>query len=177
MKQTKIVKCPSCGVVLEVRNSQKEEVKIIKCPQCGKSLRVRFQQQAEETIDAETFIPRHSEENDTELAGKCCTACKVFIICEGRRYELQEGNNIVGRKSKISTADVQLEVADLYISRQNAVVKVRKTGNNLLVTIANHKNLNPIKVGAVILLDDDEVVLENGDEFTMGLTKMTLKME
>ena len=175
--QTKTVKCPSCGVVLEVRNSQNEEVKIIKCPQCGMQLRVRFQQQIDEVMDAETHILGRSEVNDTEIAGLGSSVGKAFIVCEGRKYELREGMNIVGRKSSTSTADVQLAVADRYISRQNAVIKVRKTCDNLLVTIANFKNQNPIKVGAVTLLDEDEIVLENGDDFIMGLTKMTFKIE
>ena len=175
--QTKTVKCPSCGVVLEVRNSQNEEVKIINCPQCRMALRVRFLRQADEPMDAETHIPGRCEENDTEIAGLGISAGKVFIVCGERKYELQEGNNIVGRKSSTSTADIQLAVADRYISRQNAVIKVRKTSDNLLVTIANYQNQNPIKVGAVTLLNDDEVMLENGDVFSMGLTKMTLKIE
>ncbi len=175
--QTKTVKCPSCGVVLEVRNSQNEEVKIINCPQCGMGLRVRFQQQGKEMMDADTFIPGYGDGNDTEIAGLANKADKVFIVCEGRRYELQEGINIVGRKSNQSSADVQLEVTDRYISRQNAIVKVKKTDGHLLVTIANYKNPNPIKIRSLTLLNNDEVMLENGDIITMGLTKMTLKKE
>lgn len=175
--QTKTVKCPACGVVLEVRNSQNEEVKIIHCPQCKMALRVRFQRQVDEPMDAETHIPGLSEDNDTVIAGLGSSAGKAFIVCDGRKYELREGDNIVGRKASTTTADVQLAVTDRYISRLNAIVKVRKTGGNLLVTIANYKNQNPIKVGAVTLLNDDELVLENGNEFTMGQTKMTLKIE
>lgn len=43
--EVKRVKCPSCGVVLDVRNSKNEAVKLITCPQCKASLRVRFQPQ------------------------------------------------------------------------------------------------------------------------------------
>lgn len=175
--QTKTVKCPSCGVVLEVRNSKNEEVKIINCPQCRMALRVRFQRQTDEPMDAETHITGTNEEHKTVIAGLSSPVGKAFIVCEGRKYELREGNNIVGRKASTSTADVQLAVEDRYISRHNAVIKVGKMGDGLLLTIANYKNQNPIKVGDVTLLDDDEVVLENGDVFTMGLTKMTLKIE
>lgn len=36
------IKCPSCGVILEVKNSKHEEVKKITCPSCKKQLAVTF---------------------------------------------------------------------------------------------------------------------------------------
>ena len=43
--ETKRIKCPSCAVLLDVRNSQNEAVKMITCPQCKAQLRVMFSQQ------------------------------------------------------------------------------------------------------------------------------------
>ena len=43
--ETKRIKCPSCGVLLDVRNSQNEAVKMITCPQCKAQLKVMFSQQ------------------------------------------------------------------------------------------------------------------------------------
>ena len=43
--EIKRIKCPSCGVLLDVRNSQNEAVKVITCPQCKTQLRVMFSQQ------------------------------------------------------------------------------------------------------------------------------------
>ena len=43
--EIKRIKCPSCGVLLDVRNSQNEAVKVIICPQCKTQLRVMFSQQ------------------------------------------------------------------------------------------------------------------------------------
>lgn len=40
--ETLRIKCPSCGVVLEVRNSKNENVKRITCPNCKKQLAVTF---------------------------------------------------------------------------------------------------------------------------------------
>ncbi|MBO7138493.1 MAG: hypothetical protein J6V92_08525 [Bacteroidaceae bacterium] len=39
------IKCPSCGVILEVRNSRHEAVKRISCPHCKKQLAVDFQEE------------------------------------------------------------------------------------------------------------------------------------
>ena len=37
------IKCPSCGIVLDVRNSKNEAVKRITCPNCKKQLAINFQ--------------------------------------------------------------------------------------------------------------------------------------
>lgn len=41
------IKCPSCGIVLDVRNSKGEAVKRITCPYCKKHLAVTFHEQPE----------------------------------------------------------------------------------------------------------------------------------
>ena len=175
--QTKTVKCPSCEVVLEVKNSKNEEVKIINCPQCGTALRVRFPKQTNEAMDAETHIAGVGRGSETIIANVKNTSGKAVIVCEGKQYELREGRQIVGRKASTSTADVQLDVSDRYMSRLNAFINVIKAGGQLQVSIANHKNQNPIKVGTLQLKPGDEIVLNDGDNFTMGMTTMTLKIE
>lgn len=40
--ETLRIKCPSCGIVLEVRNSKNEKVKKITCPNCQKQLAITF---------------------------------------------------------------------------------------------------------------------------------------
>lgn len=175
--EKKNVKCPSCGVVLEVKNSMNEPVKIITCPQCGTSLRVKFQQQTEnEPLDARTYLA-NSGGNETQIAMGNFVGGKVFVVCEGNSYELHEGRNVIGRKAKSSVADTQLDVNDRYMSRENALVNVYKEGGSVTVSIACYKNLNPIFLGKKELKKDDELILSDGDEFTMGTTKMTIKIE
>lgn len=174
--QTKNIKCPKCGVVLEVRNSKNEAVKIIKCPQCRVSLKVKFQQETEETLDAVTHIAGRNNTYNTVLGCGTPRGARAYIVCGQKEYELREGSQIVGRKAIPSTADIQLDVDDRYISRHNAVVTVKNTEDRMTVTIKNYKNLNPIYVGKVELNEGDEVMLSDGTEFLMGTTKMTLKI-
>jgi hypothetical protein len=39
------IKCPSCGIILEVRNSKNEAIKRITCPNCKKQLAVTFHEE------------------------------------------------------------------------------------------------------------------------------------
>ena len=43
------IKCPSCGIILEVKNSRREAVKRIVCPNCKKHLSIDFQEEAKPT--------------------------------------------------------------------------------------------------------------------------------
>ena len=176
--EKKNVKCPSCGVVLGVKNSMNEPVKIITCLQCGRPLRVYFQRQKdEETLDAETYLADKNNNGETKIALDKTSEGKVFVVCEGNSYELHEGRNVIGRKAKSSVADTQLDVNDRYMSRENALVNVYREGGSVTVSIACYKNLNPIFLGKKELKKDDELILSDGDEFTMGTTKMTIKIE
>ena len=50
--ETLRIKCPSCGVILEVKNSKQETVKKISCPNCHKRLAVTFGTEAGSSISA-----------------------------------------------------------------------------------------------------------------------------
>ena len=79
--------------------------------------------------------------------------------------------------AKDSNADVKIESKDRYMSRLNTIINVRKVDKELMVSITTHKNLNPIFVGKVQILDGDEIMLQNGDTITMGETKIKLLIE
>ena len=42
------IKCPSCGIILDVKNSRHEAVKKITCPNCKKQLAINFREQEKE---------------------------------------------------------------------------------------------------------------------------------
>lgn len=70
------IKCPSCGIILEVRNSRHETIKKITCPNCKKQLAVNF-----------ADVPASKPKADPQPIG---------AIYEGNeRYPLHEGTNPV----------------------------------------------------------------------------------
>lgn len=67
------IKCPSCGIILEVRNSKDESVKRFACPNCKKQLAVTFK-----------------DANDSK------SVSSIAALYEGQvRYQLHEGLNPV----------------------------------------------------------------------------------
>lgn len=179
--ETKRIQCPSCGVILDVRNSKNEDIKIITCPQCGSTLRVKFHkhQEANEPLDAETFLPgkpsqQISSGSETKLASPKIKAKSAILVVDGREYKLLQGENTIGRKSPTSSASVQIATSDGYMSRRQAKITVSTTENGALkAVISNDRNKNLTSINGQELSEGDEIVLTDGDEIVMGKTRMT----
>lgn len=182
--EIKRIQCPSCGVILDVRNSKDEDIKIITCPQCKATLRVRFHkhQEANEPLDAKTFLAdqRKFLGDDTNMDGNTrlpqfpIKSKKAFLIVGGKEYQLSIGLNTIGRKSPTSSATVQIPSEDGYMSRRHAKIAVSITKTGLLKSvISNDKNKNPTMVEGQEIMQEDEIILTNGNEIVMGKTKLT----
>lgn len=149
--EIKLVKCTHCGAALRVRNSQGEDVKTITCPMCKNAIRVVF----------------HTE---TQLAPRRKSG-KPVLLFKGVTYPLAEGVNIVGRKADTSSASVQIDTDDRYMSRQHAKITVtRLPDGSLKSVLGNSQNKNATTVNRQPLADEDRIVLQPGDEIRMGET-------
>lgn len=86
-----------------------------------------------------------------------------MLVCNGREYPLSVGDNIVGRMAANSSAHIQLEVDDPYMSRAHLLVRVVRSGDGSLTTfVSNYKNMNTTMVNGRLLGDIDEVVITDG---------------
>ncbi len=176
--ETKRIKCPNCGVVLDVRNSKNETLKIITCPQCQTQLRVKFHPQpapSNEPLDAETFVAANKNTGDTILNKKKPEAVgKPVIAFAGINYPLALGQNIVGRQAASSHATVQIATTDHYMSRHHVSISVTRLGDgSLKAVVSNYKNMNPTRVNGLKLEEGDAIVLQPGCNITMGETTVT----
>ena len=187
--QVKRVICPKCRAVLDVKNSQNEEVKQITCPSCKTILQVKFQPQ-QEPIEAKTFcaLPkRPNKSGETQLAGSSYGATqlqmpsnrmtsKAFLQCGGVNYPLEEGQNIVGRKGHTSKATVQIGVTDRYMSRQHCSITVTTLPNGTKkAVLSNYQNKNQTAVDGQEIETGDAIRLTDGNCITMGHTTVTFK--
>lgn len=237
-EQNKNIKCPSCGAVLNVKNSKNEAVKLITCPQCKATLKVKFKEI--KTIDAPTYYPGTSNGGETQLGGrqggetqlgggysdsgetqlggrqggktqlgggysdsgetqlggrqggetqlgggyngggdtllssKQVAPKQAYLVVDGRKYPLAFGTNIVGRKAETSQATVQIDTSDRYMSRRHAkIVVTRLTGGKLKAVISNDLNKNISTIDGEDILQNDAIVLQNGDRIVMGKTTVT----
>lgn len=166
------ISCPQCHARLSVTNSKNEAVKRIKCPNCGKQIDIRFKPPVQE--DGATQLGGVPTGGETQLGGAVVHPMSCHLILNGKRYDLQIGRNTIGRKAKTSNADVQLETDDLYMSRQHAIINVRRLPNGGITTsISNDQNKNATLVNGMELAKADEIVLNDGDQIKMGETTVS----
>jgi len=112
--------------------------------------------------------------NNTVLLNKAVTR---GVLCVGdKEYKLCEGKNTVGRKSVNSTASLQLDVNDLYMSRRHAIIRCVNAGKpTYKAIISNDQNKNITYINGNPLEKDDELILTNGCEIKMGDTVVVYK--
>lgn len=196
--QTKRIKCPSCGVVLDVQNSKNEAIKQITCPKCKAVLNVKFPPQ-QEPLEAKTFLasPKPTADNGatqlacgdgaTQLAGGSYAATQLApsttkenatakLLYGGDIYKLEEGQNIVGRKGETSKATVQIATADRYMSRQHCSITVTTLPDGTKkAVLSNYQNKNLTSIDGQPIETGDAIRLTDGDSITMGHTTITFK--
>ena len=171
MPQTINIKCPGCEVVLRVTNSKDEPEKRFACPKCGKRIVVPFYKLKPE--DGETQLDGKEGSQSTQMCGDdILQSC--YLLHEGKQYDLAIGSNTVGRLVSTSIADVQIDTDDLFMSREHAVINVRRLPNgSLKIDISNFKNKNTTKVNGMLLEHDDAIVLHDDDTIEMGSTSLS----
>lgn len=197
--QIKRIKCPNCGVVLDVKNSKNETIKQIDCPGCKKPLKITFAPQ-QEPMEAHTYYaPKSPIVNDgatqlggplsgaTQLGGGLAGATQLgtskpkqekakLMFC-GVSYLLEEGQNIVGRKASTSKATIQIETSDLYMSRQHCSITVTTLPDGTKkVVLSDYQNKNQTSVDGQKIETGDAIRLSDGNTITMGKTTVTFKL-
>ena len=186
--QTKRIQCPQCGVVLDVKNSKNEEVKQIICPQCKTPLQVKFAPQ-QEPIEAQTFYaPKASADSGaTQLAGingatqlvspTPKNSQEAQLVFDGINYNLEEGQNIVGRKGMTSKATIQIATQDRYMSRQHCAIRVTTLPDGTKkAVLSNYQNKNLTMIDGQEIETGDEIRLTDGNQIKMGQTTMIFKL-
>lgn len=145
------IKCPSCGIILDVRNSRHEAVKRIVCPHCKTPLAINFQD------DLPTAAPK-----------------PIGALRYGEAvYQLQEGENTIGLKAPGSIATIQIATGDSTLLPWHATIEVRRmtTGDCKCIVSSASKD-TPLTVGDVTLAAGDKVVLTRGDQIQLGHTTL-----
>ena len=189
--QIKRIQCPNCQTVLDVKNTNNERLKVIKCPACKQELKITFEPKVE-PMEAHTFyatpkpvINDGSTQLGAGIAGTTQLASHISsessktakLVFGGKEYELAEGANIIGRKANTSTATVQIETNDRYMSRQHCRITVKTSPDgSKKVILSNYQNKNLTTVDGQEIETGDEIRLTNGDRITMGHTTVTFKL-
>jgi len=174
--EKKKIKCPKCGHVLILTYQAKSEtVKHFNCPKCSAPLVFKISASVK---NEPSSAPKKEDESETIIVGPSKQGGVFYLSLNGHKIKLADGQNSVGRKSPTSSATVQLDCGDQFMSRSHVLITVVKDSlGNKYVTIQNHKNLNHTWVNGVQINQDDILKLSNGDRITMGKTTVVFREE
>ncbi len=171
------IKCPFCGAVLSVKNIPDIDKKNVTCPICKQTNRfVNYKLVTPNTVGApkvqgnENFHPKRSfdsNSNDaTQYGPMNFTIGKLKLQGSDLTYQLKPGKNEVGRKSKNSSVDFQIDTGDSRrMSRNHLVIEVVKENYKGYVHYVSlsKENVNPTTVnGNPMCYGVDKVILNNG---------------
>ncbi len=173
------IKCPQCGTVLRAKKIEGIESKNIPCQKC-KSIRrfteyeileekkiVKVASPVKKEDDGETKFRDGFKPKYTDIISK------LTIEGSTTEYTLKTGNNIIGRKAKTSNANIQIETADMTMSRAHALIEMVMIGGECKHYLSNANNKNATYVNGELVEDDDKIILKDNAKIKMG--NVTLK--
>lgn len=177
------IKCPSCGAVLTVRNTPGIEKKKVTCPICKKTHPfVDFTNASDPSTlrrPANKLNIPDSVEESTKIETSNFSIGRLAIEGTSIKYQMKPGRNIVGRRSRNSIADFQIDTGEeRSMSRQHLLVEVKKVPNRGFVHYMSlcRANVNPTTInGCPMTFGIDCVILHNGD--VIKLPGATLRFE
>jgi hypothetical protein len=90
---------------------------------------------------------------------------------------LQEGDNIIGRKSKGADISCPIETSDPSMDRIHCIINVKKDKEGLLAyTLRDASSITGTFYKNTILGDKDRVRMDDGGIITIGATTLILNM-
>ena len=150
--ETLQIKCPACGIILEVRNSKDEAVKRIVCPNCKKQLSITFRQ------------PAQSQDGQKSLG---------YLYHENKNFKLEEGQNPL---PWVSTGCIQIRLIRLPDGNSKCLISVLSDDHSVSV------NGHPLQTDDEVILtfgdrfkvDDKEIIYDvEGKQFVKSEEKDT----
>lgn len=139
------IKCPDCGHIVKVADNAAPDL-MLKCSGCSNVNMLKSYQAVTPSQEKKARLPRL-----VEVAG-------------AKEYPLTAGKSLVGRRRDGSTADLQLETSNKYVSRNQFYIEVLELNGRYKTCISHYDQApNGTKVGDDQLLKDDVMVLKDGD--------------
>ena len=192
------IKCPTCGKVLRLQDAPNINAASFTCPVCEEKHVVgkcqRYVEQPKPMVSSgdetryggasaqqggdETRIgsqPQCGGSDETRIGSASSPAVGVLVDNLGRTYQLRSDINTIGRKAASSPASVQIATDDRTMSRSHAVIEVSHAGGKTIHILRNGANKNPSYMNGVLIGQQDQLVLNNGDRIKMGSTELTFK--
>lgn len=118
------IQCPSCGIILDVKNSKHEALKQIVCPNCKKQLAVNFEEELEPAVPPQPIEPLYYgemridlQEGINNIALPDCDKAEIKVL------RLKDGNSKCMVRPLSDTIPVKVNRQQLQVDEQVVLSK------------------------------------------------------
>ncbi len=164
------IRCPHCHVGLKVDETKiPQNIQTFGCPQCKEPIPVSLVVQKIQPDDSDTVILNLP--TDTVPTGRL----KVFQnpLTPAQTVHLNEGLNIIGRKSSTINNPTAIDTADKLMSRNHMSIEVKKDSKGQYKHyLSDNKSKNRTLYNSNYIESGEIHVLKNKDEIQIGQTRM-----
>jgi predicted Zn finger-like uncharacterized protein len=163
------VKCPHCKAGLKVNETKiPESILSFKCPKCKNEIPVSFIRQKLESQNVfETVVLVKKSKN--QGIGRLTVLQNEDT--PQQEFQLQEGENIIGRKANVCMASVCILTEDKTMSRSHVKIEVKKNPKGgYFHCLSDNNSINHTLYNGKSIESEDIVVLRDGDELLLGKT-------
>ncbi len=170
----KRVMCPKCDNFItfdETKYSEGQSLVFV-CDKCQKQFRIRIGKSPLRELRKNENPEADMNQSDF---GNIVVVENVFGYKQV--ITLQEGDNIIGRKSKGTVINCPIETSDPSMDRIHCIIHVKKDKNgSLIYTLRDAPSITGTFYMNSILGDKDRVRMEDGAIITIGATTLILSM-
>ena len=168
----KRIRCPKCENYLTFDETKYKEGQslVFVCEHCKKQFAIRLGKTKMEATRKEEKL---DEADYKDAFGNITVIENVFGFKQV--LPLQEGDNIIGRRSVGSHIQVPIETSDMSMDRYHCVINVKRNKQGELVyTLRDAPSLTGTFLNNELLGDKDRVRIEEGAIVTIGATTFIL---
>lgn len=170
----KRVLCPKCDNYISFDETKYNEGQslVFVCDKCQKQFRIRIGKSQLRDL-------RKDENLDVEIDqyNYGCVIVIENVFGYKQIISLQEGDNIIGKKSKGTDISCPIETSDPSMDRIHCIINVKKDKEGLLAyTLRDSSSITGTFYMNSILGDKDRVRMDDGGIITIGATTLILNM-
>jgi uncharacterized Zn finger protein (UPF0148 family) len=157
------IKCPECGAVLRVGYQPGIETKNVVCPVCKHTHRFN---------EYKVWHPKQQEDTTETASSSNKKPGRLIDVSTGKSYQLVSGVNTIGRKAPSSSATIQIDTSDRYMSRTHVEINFDSFHYFRILSEKNQTTVNgqTLKMG-------DCIILYGGEELKLANTVLRFEQE
>lgn len=169
----KRIPCPKCDeyIVFDETKYKSGQTLVFVCEHCQKQFGIKLGATKLKEKDKDT---ENKKLQESAVLGYIVVIENVFGYKQV--FPLKEGDNLIGRKNKDTSVDVEIESSDRSMDRRHCYINVKKKKDGSVVyTLRDNDSITGTFYMNEILGPKDRVVIEDGAIITLGATSLILK--